>query len=239
MLRKVLLLVSITLIFVSAIFSQSSSADTAAPAATTAPAKKPAVFRSTKSQVTEAQTLLKAKKLYNGEATGTSNAAWKASVKTYQGENGLTKTGSLNRATLEKMEIKLTEKQAEIPVDPKHLATSSGETKSSKTSEKASTTKTDTTTGPKRPAPFQATKDQIIELQTKLKDAKLFAGNADGARSDALKDAVKKYQAANGLNATGGINAATLEKMSIALTEKQKGQVAAQAAYDAAKAPKN
>jgi hypothetical protein len=31
----------------------------------------------------------------------------------------------------------------------------------------------------------------------------------------------------------------TLEKMGIALTEKQKQQVAAQAAYDAAKAPKN
>ena len=56
---------------------------------------------------------------------------------------------------------------------------------------------------------------------------------------DALKDAVKKYQESNGLSATGGINAATLGKMGIALTDKQKDQVAAQAAYDAAKAPKN
>ena len=204
-----------------------------------APKKSP-VFRSTKSQVIDAQTLLKAKKLYNGEATGTSSTEWKTAVKTYQGENGLAKTGSLNRATLEKMEIKLTDKQAEIPVDPKHLASSSV-TKSTKTTDKPATAKTETktTVGPKRPAPFQANKDQITALQTKLKDAKLFSGNADGERSDALKDAVKKYQEANGLNATGGINAATLDKMGIALTEKQKEQVAAQAAFDAAKAPKN
>ncbi|MBK9527737.1 MAG: peptidoglycan-binding protein [Acidobacteria bacterium] len=238
MLRKFLLLVSISLLFATAIFGQ-ATAETASPKATPAPAKKPATFRSTKSQVIEAQTLLKAKKLYNGEATGTSNAEWKASVKTYQGENGLAKTGSLNRATLEKMEIKLTEKQSEIPVDPKHLATN--DAKSGKTTDKPDATKTDakTTTGPKRPAPFQANKDQIIELQTKLKDAKLFTGNADGERSDALKDAIKKYQEANGLTATGGINAATLNKMGITLTEKQKEQVAAQAAYDAAKTQKN
>lgn len=238
MLRKFLLLVSISLLFATAIFGQ-ATAETASPKATPAPAKKPATFRSTKSQVIEAQTLLKAKKLYNGEATGTSNAEWKASVKTYQGENGLAKTGSLNRATLEKMEIKLTEKQSEIPVDPKHLATS--DAKSGKTTDKPDATKTEakTTTGPKRPAPFQANKDQIIELQTKLKDAKLFTGNADGERSDALKDAIKKYQEANGLTATGGINAATLNKMGITLTEKQKEQVAAQAAYDAAKTQKN
>ena len=42
-----------------------------------------------------------------------------------------------------------------------------------------------------------------------------------------------------GLNATGGINAATLDKMGIPLTDKQIEQVAAQAVYDAAKAPKN
>ena len=239
MLRKFLLLLSVSLIFVSAPLAQGTSAETAAPKATPAPEKKPATFRSTKAQVIEAQTLLKAKKLYNGEASGTSNTEWKASVKTYQGENGLAKTGSLNRATLEKMEIKLTEKQAEIPVDPKHLAAT--DAKPTKATDKATTTKTETTTsvGPKRPAPFQANKDQITALQTKLKDAKLFTGNADGERSDALKDAVKKYQETNGLNATGGINAATLGKMGIALTDKQKEQVAAQAAYDAAKAPKN
>lgn len=233
MLKKILLMLPLLLVCAGSMIAQGTATDSA-PAKTTETATKPATFRSTKDQVKEAQTLLKSKKVYNGEATGTSSAEWKTAVKTYQGENGLAKTGSLNRATLEKMGIKLTDKQKEIPVDPKHLA--SNETKPAKT-EKPSSSKTESKTsdGPKRPAPFQANKDQITALQTKLKEAKLFTGDADGSRSDGLKEAVKKYQEANGLKATGGINAETLEKMGIALTDKQKEQVAAQAAYDAAK----
>jgi peptidoglycan hydrolase-like protein with peptidoglycan-binding domain len=74
-----------------------------------------------------------------------------------------------------------------------------------------------------------------MALQTVLKNAKMFNGEADGTRTDELKEAVKKYQEANGLKVTGGINAETLTKAGIALTDKQKAQVAAQAAYDAAK----
>ena len=235
MLKKLLLILPLLLICSGSTLAQGTATETA-PAKTAEPAKKPAVFRSTKGQVSEAQTLLKTKKFYDGEATGVTSAEWKAAVKKYQGENGLAKTGSLNRATLEKMGIKLTDKQKEIPVDPKHLA--SAETKPAKTEKAASTTaKTESkpSDGPKRPAPFQANKDQITALQTKLKEARLFTGEADGSRSDSLKEAVKKYQEANGLKATGGINAETLEKMGIALTDKQKEQVAAQAAYDAAK----
>ncbi len=233
MLKKILLLLPLLLICSGSISAQGTSTDPA-PVKSSEPVKKPAAFRSTKGQVTEAQTLLKASKLYDGSATGTSSTEWKAAVKKYQGENGLAKTGSLNRATLEKMGIELTEKQKDIPVDPKHLV--SAESKPAKT-EKSGTASTTakTTTGPKRPAPFQANKDQISALQTKLKEAKFFTGEADGTRSDALKDAVKKYQEANSLKATGGINAETLEKMGIALTDKQKAQVSAQAAYDAAK----
>lgn len=235
MLKKLLLILPLLLICAGSTLAQGTATETA-PTKTAEPANKPAVFRSTKSQVTEAQTLLKTKKIYDGEVTGTSSAEWKAAVKKYQDDNGLAKTGSLNRATLEKMGIKLTDKQKEIPVDPKHLA--SGETKPAKSEKPASTTaktESNTSDGPKRPAPFQANKDQITALQTKLKEAKLFTGDADGARSDGLKDAVKKYQEANGLKVTGGINAETLEKMGIPLTDKQKEQVAAQAAYDAAK----
>lgn len=212
---------------------------TPTPAPTTAAADKPAKppqFRSTKDQVKEAQTMLKSKGKFSGEVTGVSSAEWKAAVKAYQGDNGLTKTGSLNRATLEKMGIALTDKQKDIPVNPDHIASSDG--KGAKTDGSA---KTDakSSDGPKKPAPFSANKDQITALQKVLKDGKMFTGEANGERSDALKDAVKAYQKANGLKETGGINAATLEKAGIALTDKQKEQVAAQAAYDAAKAPKN
>lgn len=236
MIKKLFLVLALSFSTAVGIFAQ-DTATTAPAAKADEPAKKP-TFRSTKDQVKEAQTLLKSKKMYDGEATGTSSNEWKAAVKAYQGANGLTKTGSLNRATLEKMNIKLTDKQKDIPVDPKHIASS--EEKPKKSNKKSDTTdvKTDAktnSTGLKRPAPFQATAEQITTIQTKLKEAKMFSGDADGKRSDELKAAVKKYQETNGLKATGGINAETLEKMGIALTDKQKEQVAAQAAYDAAK----
>lgn len=243
MFKKLLILVSLLFVFAGAAISQESSNGTAA---TTAPAKpkKAPIFRATKDQIKEAQTMLKSKNGFGGEATGVSSPEWKTAVKAYQKENGLTKTGSLNRATVEKMGIALTDKQKEIPVNPNHIASGSSDTKKKKSgdgSSSSTTAKTEvkTSDGPKRPAPFQANKDQIMALQTKLKEAKLFSAEATGERSDDLKTAIKKYQEANGLKATGGINAATLEKAGIALTDKQKEQVAAQAAYDAAKTPKN
>lgn len=236
MLRKTLLVISASLLLATAVFAQVTA--TATTPATTTTAKKPS-FRSTKDQVKEAQTMLKGKSLFTGEVTGTSSADWKTAVKSYQGDNGLAKTGSLNRATLEKMGITLTDKQKLIPVDPKTIASATSEPKTKKPSTKSVTSEKMPSDGPKRPAPFTANKNQITALQTKLKDAKLFAGEANGERSDDLKEAIKKYQTDNALKSTGGINAATLEKMGIALTDKQKDQVAAQNAYDAAKAPKN
>lgn len=240
------LMVTVSLFFVAGIFAQGGSSTTPTPSPSPTsdkPAKAP-VFRSTKNQVKEAQTMLKSKGKFTGEVTGVSSAEWKTAVKAYQGDNGLTKTGSLNRATLEKMGIELTDKQKLIPVSPSSFTgpvTDDNRKAGTPTSSTSNTTKTEakSTDGPKRPAPFSANKDQITALQKVLKDGKMFTGEANGERSDALKDAVKAYQKANGLKETGGINAATLEKAGIALTDKQKEQVAAQAAYDAAKTPKN
>lgn len=175
----------------------------------------------------QGQKFLKEAKLYNGEATGVYNDDTRAAIRAWQKDNGLKITGNFNRDTLEKMKIALTDKQKGVVT----VTTAGGKT------DKIATTgdsgaKSD---GPKRPAPFQATKDQIMALQNVLKKEKMFDGAADGERSDALKEAVKKYQEANKLKATGGINAETLTKAGIALTDKQKEQVAAQAAFDAAK----
>lgn len=239
MFRKIFLLLAVLFVFSTFASAQTPSPT---PAATTA---KPARFTPTKTQIEEGQKFLKDKKLYNGVADGKYNDDTRAAIRSFQKDNGLDVTGNFNKATVEKMNIPLTEKQ---------LGVTSSTTTSGKTTA-TSTPKTSTkiviaatsdnnriasgggTT--KRPAPFSADKDQIIALQKVLKDGKMFAGEANGDRSDALKEAVKKYQEANGLKVTGGINAATLEKAGIALTDKQKEQVAAQAAYDAAKAPKN
>ncbi|CAN5441203.1 hypothetical protein BH10ACI3_BH10ACI3_20890 [soil metagenome] len=257
--KRSFVLAVLTLVLGIAGFGQGLSKATATPtpaASTTETEKKPARFTPNKDQIMQGQKLLKDKKLYTGEADGKYNDDTRAAIRAYQKENGLTLSGNFNQATLEKMNIALTDKQKGASTGTTAAATDASSSKKAKTAATASASdasaaeaKTDSTTteaksaatadGPKRPAPFQANKDQITALQTKLKDAKLFTGAADGERSDALKESVKKYQEANGLKATGGINAATLEKAGIALTDKQKEQVAAQAAYDAAKTPKN
>lgn len=235
MIRKMFLMVAVSLFFVAGIFAQGGSSatpsPTSTPAATTA---KPARFTPTKTQIEEGQKFLKDKKLYTGAADGKYNDDTRAAIRTFQKDNGLDVTGNFNKATVEKMNIALTDKQKGF--------TAPGDVAGMKVKEKPKTSTEKPTTsgdGPKRPAPFTANKDQITDLQKVLKTGKMFAGEANGERSDALKDAVKAYQKANGLKETGGINAATLEKAGIALTDKQKDQVAAQAAYDAAKAPKN
>ena len=231
---KTLLAISIAIILMGgSIFAQSTGAATTSTE--TKAAKKP-TFRSTKDQVKQAQGMLKEKKLFTGEATGTSSAEWKAAVKEYQASNGLSKTGSLNRATLEKMGIELTEKQKTIPVNPAHIASSDPSKSTAKSSAASDGT---SSTGPKRPAPFRASDDQIKMAQKMLRDGKMLTGGEDGKLDDATRDALGKYQEANSLKVTKTLNSMTLEKMGIALTEKQKQQVAAQSAYDAAKAPKN
>jgi peptidoglycan hydrolase-like protein with peptidoglycan-binding domain len=239
--RKVFALCLVALLYVSVGFAQdttkSKPATTADSGAGDEKPKRGPVFRPTKDQIEQVQKILVTKKLYSGEPSGKYDDDTRAGIKTFQKGNGLKETGTLNRATLEKFGVELTEKQKDIPVSPNSYANGESGDKKPKSdkTEKSDKPKSNDGDGPKRPAPFQANKDQIAALQTKLKDAKLFAGEANGERSDDLKEAVKKYQEAHNLKATGGINAATLEKAGIKLTDKQKEQVAAQAAYDAAK----
>lgn len=249
MLRKLLVLICVSIFMTLAVSAQTDTAVKPAPAATTAETPKAARFTPNKDQIMQGQNVLKQAKLYSGEATGVYNDDTRAAIRTWQKNNGIAVSGNFNRATLEKMGIPLTDKQkgssamttasssddtpkkatpATKSTTPKRISASgSGDAAAGETEK----------TGPKRPAPFQATNDQIKQLQHKLIEAKLFTGEADGNRSDALKVAVLKYQKNNGLKTTGGINAETLKKMDIPLTEKQKEQVAAQSAYDATKAP--
>jgi murein L,D-transpeptidase YcbB/YkuD len=168
--------------------------------------KKQPIFRATKDQIMQAQKMLKAAE------TGKMDDDFRAALKKYQSENGLRATGTLNRATLEKMNIALTDKQKETPVSPNSYATSE-ETKSTET--KSTETK-------KRAPVFRANKDQIMQAQKMLKEKGMYAGEESGKLDDATREGLKKYQAANGVKATGTLNKETLEKMGIALTDKQK-----------------
>jgi len=74
---------------------------------------------------------------------------------------------------------------------------------------------------PRKPI-FRANKDQIKQAQKILKDRGFYAGEETGKLDDDTRAGLKKYQAAEGLKVTGTLNKVTLEKMGVALTDKQK-----------------
>ena len=81
---------------------------------------------------------------------------------------------------------------------------------------------------PKKRGPvFRATKDQIKQAQGILKQRGFYAGDATGKLDPPTRDGLRKYQEAEGLKVTGTLNAATLQKMNVALTDKQRDWVAA------------
>jgi len=73
--------------------------------------KRGPVFRATKDQINQAQALLKSKGFYGGEQIGKLDDATREGLRRYQQAEGLKVTGTLNKLTLEKMNIPLTEKQ--------------------------------------------------------------------------------------------------------------------------------
>jgi peptidoglycan hydrolase-like protein with peptidoglycan-binding domain len=153
--------------------------------------------------------------MYAGEESGKLDDATRSSIKQWQGGNGLKQTGTLNRATLEKMGVELTETQKLVPASQNSYAAADSKTKETTSTEK-----------PKRTI-FRATKDQIAEAQKKLKAGNMYGGEESGKLDDSTRDGLKKYQEANGLKVTGTLNQVTLEKMGIELTDKQKASTAA------------
>ena len=79
-----------------------------------------------------------------------------------------------------------------------------------------------TTAKPPRKPPFRTNKDQIKLAQGILKTRSFYSGEETGKLDDDTRAGLKKYQAAEGLKATGTLNKVTLEKMAIALTDKQR-----------------
>ena len=69
---------------------------------------------------------------------------------------------------------------------------------------------------------FRANADQIKQAQALLKQRSFYNGEQIGKLDSATREGLKKYQQAEGLKVTGTLNKVTLEKMGIALTDKQK-----------------
>src|SRR5256714_7853615 len=72
--------------------------------------RKP-IFRANADQIKQAQAMLKQRNFYSGEQTGKLDTATRAGLKQYQQAEGLKVTGTLNKVTLVKMGIALTDKQ--------------------------------------------------------------------------------------------------------------------------------
>src|SRR6266403_4448971 len=72
--------------------------------------RKP-IFRANAEQIKQAQAILKQRSFYNGEQTEKLGADTRDGLKKYQQAESLKVTGTLNKITLEKMGIPLTDKQ--------------------------------------------------------------------------------------------------------------------------------
>lgn len=215
--------IALTLLLAGSALAQGSSstgATTANAKPSSTSSKKGPIFRPTKDQITQVQKMLKDKKLYNGEATGKYDDATRAGIKSFQKDNGLRETGTLNRATLEKFGVELTDAQKAIPALPNSYATADDKSSTKKTSDAKSKSSSNK-------AIFRATSDQVKAAQKILKEKSMYSGEQTGKLDDATRDGLKKYQEANGLKVTGTLNQTTLEKMGIELTDRQKSDSAA------------
>ena len=223
MLKRITLFIAISVFLTLSAFAQgtatsNSTSGTATSSDTTK--KKTPVFRPTKDQIIQVQIKLKEKKIYSGDASGKYNDETRSGIKSFQKDNGLKETGTLNRATLEKFEIELTDAQKAIPVSQSSFASTEPE--------KAKESTTKSTSKSKAPI-FRATADQIKAVQKMLKEKSMYSGEESGKLNDETRTGIKKYQDENGVKVTGTLNAATLEKMGIPLTDKQKADAEAAA----------
>src|SRR5688572_8192137 len=106
--KKILTLTVLLCLFTTGAMAQTSTMGTAAATKQT---KRGPVFRATKDQINQAQALLKSRGFYNGEQIGKLDDATREGLRKYQQAEGLKVSGTLNKVTLEKMNIALTEKQ--------------------------------------------------------------------------------------------------------------------------------
>ena len=98
-------------VFTTAAMAQNETSSTSISRTSTKQAKRGPVFRATKEQINQAQALLKSRGFYSGEQVGKLDDATREGLRKYQQAEGLKVTGTLNKVTLEKMNITLTEKQ--------------------------------------------------------------------------------------------------------------------------------
>ena len=91
--------------------TNSSTTSTGSSSATKPKVPRKPIFRASKDQIKQAQKILKDRGFYAGEETGKLDPDTRAGLKKYQAAETIKVTGTLNKVTLEKMGVVLTDKQ--------------------------------------------------------------------------------------------------------------------------------
>src|SRR4029077_3304596 len=108
---KKILSVTLSLLFVFAIAVASQNANSSTTSNNANATKRKPIFRASKDQIQQAQKILKDRGFYAGEQTGKLDDDTRAGLKKYQTAENIKVTGTLNKVTLEKMGVTLTDKQ--------------------------------------------------------------------------------------------------------------------------------
>ena len=109
--KNILTLTLLLLCVFTTVVQAQNSTSTTTKSATKQATKRGPIFRATKDQINQAQAILKERGFYGGEQLGKLDDATRDGLRKYQQAEGLKVTGTLNKITLEKMNITLTEKQ--------------------------------------------------------------------------------------------------------------------------------
>jgi peptidoglycan hydrolase-like protein with peptidoglycan-binding domain len=109
--KNILTLTLLLLCVFTTVVQAQNSTSTTTKSATKQATKRGPIFRATKDQINQAQAILKERGFYSGEQLGKLDDATRDGLRKYQQAEGLKVTGTLNKITLEKMNITLTDKQ--------------------------------------------------------------------------------------------------------------------------------
>jgi peptidoglycan hydrolase-like protein with peptidoglycan-binding domain len=110
---KKTLSIVLSLLFVFSMAMAQTTVSTTPGSASATKSKLPRkpIFRANKDQIKQAQKIIRDRSFYAGEETGKLDVDTRAGLKKYQAAEGLKVTGTLNKVTLEKMAVVLTDKQ--------------------------------------------------------------------------------------------------------------------------------
>ncbi|HEV7398405.1 MAG TPA: peptidoglycan-binding domain-containing protein [Pyrinomonadaceae bacterium] len=108
---KKTLAVLLSVAFAISVAAATQNTNSSTTASANAAAKRKPPFRANKEQIKQAQSILKQRGFYLGEETGKLDDDTRAGLRKYQDAEKIKVTGTLNKLTLEKMGVTLTDRQ--------------------------------------------------------------------------------------------------------------------------------